>query len=120
MMPNPTYPISILTGSPRYQMQTLAFWFAEIPRRFHRRRNDRLRAPDGANANRRMRKGNQRSYIVWSWYWKERVRRTDPELYERLYEVLDFFEVGLADEGCLFCPECACEFNIKIGKEVLG
>lgn len=28
-------------------------------------------------------------------------------------EVLDFFEVGGADEGYVMCPVCACEFNPK-------
>lgn len=31
-------------------------------------------------------------------------------------EVLDCYEVGGADDGCVFCPECACEFNTPTGE----
>lgn len=31
-------------------------------------------------------------------------------------EVLDRYDVTGADDGCVFCPECATEFNIDTGK----
>ena len=31
-------------------------------------------------------------------------------------DVLDFFEVSGAGEGCVFCPVCSCEFNTTTGE----
>ena len=39
---------------------------------------------------------------------------TDPP--ETREDVLDFFEVGGADEGCIFCPACSCEFDAETGE----
>ncbi len=33
-------------------------------------------------------------------------------------DVLDFFEVVGADEGCVLCAVCPCQFDPKTGKEV--
>lgn len=32
-------------------------------------------------------------------------------------EALDCFEVGGADDGCVFCPMCSCEFNPDTGEQ---
>jgi DNA-directed RNA polymerase subunit N (RpoN/RPB10) len=35
-------------------------------------------------------------------------------------DVLDFFQVYGADEGCAFCPRCTCEFNTDTGELAPG
>lgn len=86
----------ILQGTERYQMQVLAYWYAEIPRRFRRRRNDRLKAPDGARANRRMARASRCNFAQWSWYFWDRVRRTDPRLWMAAQEPHRRKEVALS------------------------
>ena len=36
-----------------------------------------------------------------------------PKTYD---EALEFFEALGADEGCVFCPRCKCEFNVESGQ----